>query len=106
MPRTSWKNPLLAATFLVIPVFEIYRWIKISIEVSGGHAERVAAYLAPLPDFLHDTTLKTFILIGFCLAAASVSFRGIDMKGLPRFLCLLQLVIASVLTAWLMFTLM
>jgi len=106
MPKTSWKVPLFAGALLFIPVFEIIRWIEVAGRVKGGQSEKVAAYLAPYPEFLQSATISTLILFVLSIAAVAVSFRGIDMSGLSRFVCLIELGIGSVLAAWLLFTLM
>jgi len=103
---SHWRRPLLAAVLLVVPVFEIGRWIRIASNVSGGQAERVVAYLAPLPAVLQNTSLVTVVQIGFCLAAVAISFKGLDLKGLPCLVSLGELGVSALLLAWLLFSLM
>jgi len=103
---SRWKPAFLAIGLLVIPVFEITRWIRVATEVQGGQAARVAAYMAPLPAALQDTTLHTFILLGLSLAAVAVSFRGLDLEGAARSVSLTLLTFSSLLSGWLLFTMM
>lgn len=98
--------PLVAALFLVVPVFETVRWIRVAKTVTAGQAERVAAYMAPLPDMLQSTGLHTAFLIVLCMGAIIACASGLETRGLPRILVKTLLVISSVLAGWFLFSLM
>ena len=91
---------------LIVPVFEITRWIRVARDVNEGQAERVAAYLAPLPSLLQDTFYHTLVLLGFSLFAVFFSLRALDAKGVRKYIGILVLGVATLIATWLVFTLM
>ena len=112
MPKPQTESnvlPVLGILFLVLPVYFIGRWIRISNAVSD-HAERVADFASTFPRVLQDSLVSTLFALACAAAAAAVGAVGavglIRLTGLRRRLCVPTLGGGGLLSLWFVWTLL
>ena len=106
-PQTASNvPPLLGVLLLVLPVYFIGRWIRISNALSD-HAERVAEFGLIFPRVLQDSLVGTLFALACAAAAAAVGAVGlIRLTGLRRRLCVATLGGGGLLSLWFVWTLL
>ena len=104
--KSYWIYLSSAIVLLILPVSEIARWIRVSGSVKGGQTERVAAYMAPIPEAFQDPFAHTLSLLGLCVAAVFLSYLVRNSKGMTKAISGIVFGIATLLSAWLVFSLM
>ncbi len=96
--------------FLLPPTLLLAWWLQVWFQVAApgaSQAQKVAAFLAPLPAWLQSPTLLSLGSISFCAAAILVSYPGTRASALSwRRLAWVVVVTGSLLGAWNVFTLM
>ena len=109
MPKPQTESnvlPVLGILLLVLPVYLIGRWIRISDAVSG-HAERVAEFALIFPRVLQDPLVSTLFALACAAAAAAVGAVGlIRLTGLRQRLCVATLGAGGLLSLWFVWTLL
>ena len=109
MPKPQTESnvlPVLGILFLVLPVYFVARWIRISDAVSG-HAERVAEFASIFPRVLQDPLVSTLFALACAAAAAAVGAVGlIRLTGLRQRLCVTTLGPGGLLSLWFVWTLL
>jgi len=91
---------------LAVPIATIAWWIFIAESTAGDHAAKVAAYLEVFPAFLRDTTLLTFLQLGFAALSGLFFFNGIDGNTAMGRVSLILFCLSGLIGFWLLFTLM
>ena len=109
VPKSQTESnvlPVLGIVLLVLPVYFIGRWIRISNAVSD-HDDRVADFGSILPRVLQDPLASTLFVLACAAAAAAVGAVGlIRLTGLRRRLCVATLGGGGLLALWFVWTLL
>ena len=109
MPKPQTEStvlPVLGILLLVLPVYFIGRWIRISNAVSD-HAERVTEFGSIFPRVLQDPLVSTLFGLACAAAAAAVGVVGlIRLTGLRQRLCVATLGGGGLLSLWFVWTLL
>ncbi len=108
MPKPQTESNVLSVLgilLLVLPVYFIGRWIRITDAVSD-HAERVAAFGSIFPRVLQHPLVSTLFALA-CAAAAAVGAVGlIRLTGLRQRLWAATLGGGGLLSLWFVWTLL
>ena len=109
MPKLQTESNVLSVLgilLLVLPVYFIGRWIRISNAVSD-HAERVAEFGSIFPRVLQDSLVSTLFALACAAAAAAVGAVGlVRLTGLCQRLCVATLGGGGLLSLWFVWTLL
>lgn len=105
-PQRPWREFLLGWSALLIPLAGIAWWIIVTQTTPGEHADMVARFRAPFPDFMHVRGFITWIQIAFAGLAAILFFRGMDHRGVAMWANLAMLCFSGLIGFWLLFSLM
>ena len=109
MPKPQTEStvlPVLGIFLLVLPVYFVGRWLRISNAVSD-HAECVAVFASIFPRVLQDSLVGTLFALACAPAAAAVGAVGlIRLTGLRRCLCGATLGGGGLLSLWFVWTLL
>lgn len=98
----------LAGLALLLPPTLVFAWwVHVATLPGGSQAQKVLAFLTPLPVWLRSTLLLSVGSIGFCAVAVLVSYPGTRVPGFFwRGLAWAVVVVGSLLGCWNVFTLM
>lgn len=104
--RSRWKEFILGWLALLVPIAGISWWIYVTQTTPGEHADMVARFRAPFPDFMSVRGPITWIQMAFAGLACLMFFKGMDHRGLAMVANLVMLCVAGLLGFWLLFSLM
>jgi len=104
--RSHWKEFILGWLALLVPIAGLSWWIYVTQTTPGEHADMVARFRAPFPEFLSVRGPITWIQMAFAGLACVMFFKGMDHRGLALIANLVMLCFAGLICFWLLFSLM
>ncbi len=104
--KSATVRLIVASDLLLVPLGLFAWWVAVASGGDASQAERVARFLAPMPDFMQSAKVITWTSVGFSVASIAVAASATRVSVYQRIAKITLIVVAGVMALWNLFTLL